>query len=89
MVKPPTKPVLLWVAVFSDGNRRVNKEVHSYKVKWKEKGRVTFKSKMKAKGKKIVAGCLIGKVLNTRGVSIKGLKIAMQRVWKTSREVKI
>lgn len=44
---------------------------------------------MKAKGKKIVVGCLIGKVLNTRGVSIEGLKIAMQRVWKTSREVKI
>lgn len=55
----------------------------------KEKGRVTFKSKMKVKGKKIVAGCLIGKVLNTRGVSIEGLKIAMQRVWQTSREVKI
>lgn len=55
----------------------------------KEKGRVTFKSKMKAKGKKIVVGCLIGKVLNTRGVSIEGLKIDMQRVWKTSREVKI
>lgn len=55
----------------------------------KEKGRVTFKSKMKAKGKKIVVGCLIGNVLNTRGVSIEGLKIAMQRVWKTSREVKI
>lgn len=54
-----------------------------------EEGRVSFKSKMKAKGEKIVAGCLIGKVLNTRVVSIDGLKNAMQKVWRTSREVKI
>lgn len=54
-----------------------------------EGGRVSFKSKMKDKGEKIVAGCLIGKVINTRGVSIEGLKMAMQRVWKTTREVKI
>ncbi|XP_024041282.1 uncharacterized protein LOC112098886 [Citrus clementina] len=54
-----------------------------------EYGRVTFMSKMKAKREIIVAGCLIGKVLNTRGVNSEGLKMAMQRVWKTSREVKI
>lgn len=44
---------------------------------------------MKARGEKIVAGCLIGKVIHTRGVSIEGLKAMMQRIWKTSREVKI
>ena len=54
-----------------------------------EEGIVSFKSKMKATGEKIVAGCLIRKVLHTRGVSIKGLKSVMQRVWRTSREVKI
>ncbi|KAL9409114.1 hypothetical protein AB3S75_047491 [Citrus x aurantiifolia] len=54
-----------------------------------EKGRVSFKSKMKDKGEKIVAGCLIDKVINTRGVSIEGLKMGMQRVWKTTKEVKI
>ena len=54
-----------------------------------EEGRVSFKSKMKATGEKIVAGCLIGKVLHTRGVSIEGLKSVMQKVWRTSREVKI
>ncbi|KAL9419304.1 hypothetical protein AB3S75_037127 [Citrus x aurantiifolia] len=54
-----------------------------------EKGRVSFKNKMKAKGEKIIAGCLIRKVLNTRVVSIDGLKSAMQKVWRTSREVKI
>lgn len=50
---------------------------------------MAFKSKMKAKGEKIVEGCLIGKVLNRRGVSFEGLKFAMQKVWQTSREVKI
>lgn len=54
-----------------------------------EEGRLSFKRSMKAKGEKIVAGCLIGKVLHTREVSIEGLKLAMSRVWKTSREVKI
>lgn len=54
-----------------------------------EEMRVAFKSKMKARGEKIIAGCLIGKVLYTRGVSIEGLKIAMQKVRKTSCEVKI
>ena len=54
-----------------------------------EEGRVSFKSQMKAIGEKIVAGCLIGKVLHTRGVSIEGLKSVMQREWRTSREVKI
>ncbi|KAL9441127.1 hypothetical protein AB3S75_019742 [Citrus x aurantiifolia] len=54
-----------------------------------EEGRFSFKRSMKAKGEKIVAGCLIGKVLHTREVSIEGLKLAMNRVWKTSREVKI
>lgn len=44
---------------------------------------------MKARGEKIVAGCLIGKVINTRGVSIEGLKAMIQRIWKTSRDVKI
>ena len=54
-----------------------------------EEGRVTFMSKMKAKRERIVAGCLIGNVLNTRGVNSEGLKMAMQKVWKTSREVQI
>lgn len=55
----------------------------------KERGRVSFKTKMKAKGEKIAVGCLVGKVLHTRGVNTEGLKTTMQRVWKTSREVKI
>ncbi|KAL9412032.1 hypothetical protein AB3S75_045609 [Citrus x aurantiifolia] len=65
------------------------KRCRAIKLSDEEEGRVTFRSKMKAQGEKIVAGCLIGKVIHTRGVSIEGLKAVMQRVWKTSREVKI
>ncbi|KAL9443380.1 hypothetical protein AB3S75_016688 [Citrus x aurantiifolia] len=56
-----------------------------------EEGRVSFKNRMKIKGEKILAGCLVGKVFlgHTREVSIEGLKTAMQWVWRTSREVKI
>lgn len=55
----------------------------------KEEKRVSFKNKMKAKDKKIVASCMVGKVLHIRRVSIEGLKTIIQRVWKTSREVKM
>ncbi|KAH9751459.1 CCHC-type domain-containing protein [Citrus sinensis] len=65
------------------------KRCRAIKLSDEEEGRVTLRSKMKAQGEKIVAGCLIGKVIHTRGVSIEGLKAVMQRVWKTSREVKI
>lgn len=54
-----------------------------------EEGRVSLKNRMKINGEKILAGCLLGKVLHTREVSIEGLKMAMKRVWRTSREVKI
>ena len=65
------------------------KRCRAIKLSEEEEGRVAFKSKMKARGEHIVAGCLIGKVLHTRGVNIEGLKTVMQKVWKTSREVKI
>lgn len=54
-----------------------------------EEMKVSFKSEMKSKGEKIVAGCLIGKVLTSRNVNKEGLKIAMQQAWQTIREVKI
>ncbi|KAH9663933.1 CCHC-type domain-containing protein [Citrus sinensis] len=65
------------------------KRCRAIKLSDEEEGRFSFKRSMKAKGEKIVAGCLIGKVLHTREVSIEGLKLAMSRVWKISREVKI
>ncbi|KAK9198658.1 hypothetical protein WN944_013844 [Citrus x changshan-huyou] len=51
--------------------------------------RVSFRSKMKAKGEKIVAECLIGKVLTNRNMNKKGLKIALQQAWQNIRAVKV
>lgn len=44
-----------------------------------EEGKMSFKSTMKSKEEKIVAGCLVGKVLTNRNVNKKGLKLAMQQ----------
>lgn len=40
-------------------------------------------------GMQIMAGCLIGKVLHTRGVNIEGLRTTLNKVWQTKKEVKI
>lgn len=53
------------------------------------RGKVTFKSEMKGKGKKILAGCLVGKALLNREVKNEGFKTALLPVWKTIRKVKI
>lgn len=82
-------PELLRARVSEMESEELIRRCRAIKLSDEEGGRVSFKSKMKDKGEKIVAGCLIGKVINTRGVSIEGLKMAMQRVWKTTREVKI
>ncbi|KAL9429420.1 hypothetical protein AB3S75_031266 [Citrus x aurantiifolia] len=54
-----------------------------------EENKFSFKGKIKEKGIKVAAGCLIGKVLQTRGVNTEGLKIALTQVWQTRKEVKI
>ena len=51
------------------------------------RGSVSLKNKMKVAGKKIVDGCLVGKVMVNREVKIVGLKTALQQVWRTVREV--
>lgn len=50
---------------------------------------MSLKSKMKVAGKKIVDGCLVGKVMVNREVKIVGLKAAPQQVWRTIRKVQI
>lgn len=52
-------------------------------------GRASLRCKMKAKRGKIIAGCLIGKVLASRSVNKKGLKIVLQQVEQNIKEVKI
>lgn len=43
------------------------KRCRAIKLSEDEEGRVAFRSKMKARGENIIVGCLIGKVLHTRG----------------------
>ena len=54
-----------------------------------EENKFCFKGKIKEKGIQVAAGCLIGKVLQTRGVNTGGLRIALTQVWQTRKEVKI
>ncbi|KAH9743696.1 CCHC-type domain-containing protein [Citrus sinensis] len=54
-----------------------------------EEDKVSFVGNMKTKGAEIAAGCLVGKILTTRGVSIEGLRAAMHQVWRTIRRVRI
>ncbi|KAL9448069.1 hypothetical protein AB3S75_015523 [Citrus x aurantiifolia] len=53
------------------------------------RGSVSLKNKMKVAGKKIVDGCLVGKVIVNIEVKIVGLKADLQQVWRTIREVQI
>lgn len=50
-------------------------------IKEEDKTRVALEVSMKAKREKVLAGCLVGKVLLTREVNREGLKIALQQVW--------
>ena len=45
-----------------------------------EEDKVSFASKMKAKGIETIERCLLGKVLITRVVNKEGLQVAMQQV---------
>ncbi|KAK9221992.1 hypothetical protein WN944_010423 [Citrus x changshan-huyou] len=55
----------------------------------KTRGKVSFKGNLRLKGEKIVAGCLMGKVLHNKKVNLEGLRLAMSQVWRTVREVRI
>lgn len=50
--------------------------------------RVSLRSRMRAKGEKIAAGCLIGIALTNRSVNKEGMKMALQQAWQNIREVK-
>ncbi|KAL9444112.1 hypothetical protein AB3S75_017317 [Citrus x aurantiifolia] len=51
--------------------------------------RVAIGEIMKGKGKKLVAGSLLGRVLHPRGVSREGLKSALQQVWRTAEGFRV
>ena len=44
---------------------------------------------MEEKGLKIAANCLVGKIILNKGVSIEGLRVAMQQVWRSIKEFKV
>ena len=50
---------------------------------------VTFMGKIKIHGERVVANCLVGKVLLRRGINKEGLKTAMQLAGRTVKEVKV
>lgn len=58
-------------------------------LKSEEENMINFAGKMKAKGAKVAAHCLLGKILHTRGVSREGLRAAMQQVWRSVKDVKV
>ena len=50
---------------------------------------VNFEGSMRSKGRQVVAGCLVGKILHNRSVNPEGLKSALHMVWRTTKEVRI
>lgn len=58
-------------------------------IREEDKKKVMLKVWMETKRKKVLTGCLVVKVLLTRGVNKEGHKIALQQVWRTFWEVKI
>ena len=65
------------------------KKCRAISLEGEEEDKVSFIGKMKAKGAKIAAGCLVGKILTTRGVNIEGFRAAMHQVWRTICGVRI
>ncbi|KAL9412274.1 hypothetical protein AB3S75_045822 [Citrus x aurantiifolia] len=54
-----------------------------------EDNMISFGGRMKAKGEKLAAHCLVGKILQSRSVSREGLRAAMQQAWRTNKEIKV
>ncbi|KAL9440453.1 hypothetical protein AB3S75_019170 [Citrus x aurantiifolia] len=50
---------------------------------------MNFEGSMRSKGRQVVVGCLVGKILHNRRVNQEGLKSALQMVWRTTKEVRI
>ena len=54
-----------------------------------ETDKFIFAGQMKEKGSKVVAGCLVGKILLARGVNREGLKTALDQAWRTFHDFKV
>lgn len=49
--------------------------------KKKEEDKVIFGGGMKEKREKLAVGCLVGKILSTKGISHGGVKTTLQQAW--------
>ena len=58
-------------------------------IREEDKAKITLEVNLKNKKEQMMAGCLVGKVMLTKGVNKEGLKAALQQVWRTFKEVKI
>lgn len=54
-----------------------------------EADKFIFEGQMKEKGFRVIAGCLVGKILLARGINREGLKTALSQAWCTVRDFKI
>ena len=58
-------------------------------IREEDRSKVSLEVNMKEKRGQVLARCLMGKVLISTGVNKEGVKIALQQVWRTFKEVKI
>ncbi|KAL9411658.1 hypothetical protein AB3S75_045289 [Citrus x aurantiifolia] len=58
-------------------------------IREEDKAKITLEVNLKNKKEQMMARCLVGKALLTKGVNKDGLKAALQQVWRTFKEVKI
>ena len=65
------------------------KKCSAISLEGEEEDKVSFVGKMMTKGAEIIAGCLVGKILTTRGVNIEGLRSMIHQVWRTVRGVRV
>ena len=65
------------------------KRCRAIRLSEEEEGKVTFRSRMKTKGVKILTCYLVRKILLSREVKVERLRVAMQQVWRIGWEVKI
>ena len=54
-----------------------------------EKDKITMLGSMRETGLKLVANCLVGKVVLNKGINTEGLRAALQQVWRTIKEFKV
>ena len=50
---------------------------------------ISFVGRMKTNGEKLVAHCLVGKILHAQSVPCERLRVAMKQAWRSTKELKV